>query len=218
MRHQASSHNFLSVIFGILRQFWIGICGRNFSRRKFFDRKKSENFWSKKIWSKFLVGRKYFLIGFFFIEIFDEIFFRPNIFFDRKIFLVEKNFIENFDEKNPIKKYFRSTKNFDQIFFDPISFSTKNYFRQNVFGFFVDEKIFDQKIWLPIPMANFPKIPKIILRTASDHFKNTNSTHEKKVPFSPTKCCLGTLSLVVPLCSNPPLLLTQSCNNYFCYQ
>ena len=52
--HQASSHNFLSVIFGILRKFGIGICGRKFSRRKKFDRKKfdrkinknkSVNFW-----------------------------------------------------------------------------------------------------------------------------------------------------------------------------
>ena len=28
-----------------------------------------------------------------------------------------------------------------------------------------------KKIWLPIPMGNFPKIPKITLRTACEHFK-----------------------------------------------
>ena len=54
----SSSHDFLSVIFGILRKFRIGIglrnfCGRKIFRRKNminnFDRKKigRENFWSK---------------------------------------------------------------------------------------------------------------------------------------------------------------------------
>ena len=32
-------------------------------------------------------------------------------------------------------------------------------------------------------LKHFPRIPKIILRTASDHFKNTNSAHEKTVTF-----------------------------------
>ena len=59
LRHQASSHNFLSVIFGILRQFWIGICGRNFSRRKCFDRKKNPKTFGRKFFGRnFLVGRK----------------------------------------------------------------------------------------------------------------------------------------------------------------
>ena len=38
MEDQASSHNFLSMIFGIFGIFWVEICGRKTVRRKFFDR------------------------------------------------------------------------------------------------------------------------------------------------------------------------------------
>ena len=51
--HQASSHNFLSVIFGILRKFRIGICGRNFFRRFFWSKKfDRKNSFQKKIGEK----------------------------------------------------------------------------------------------------------------------------------------------------------------------
>ena len=49
LRHQASSYNFLSVIFGILGIFWIGICGRKMFRRKTFGRK---NFDRKIVFQK----------------------------------------------------------------------------------------------------------------------------------------------------------------------
>ena len=78
-----------------------------------------------------------------------------------------------------IKNIFRPTKNFDQMFF-----------RQKFSDFF-RRKIFDQKIFgSHIPIPNDPKIPKITLRTAYDHYKNTNSAHEKKLLFSPSICNL----------------------------
>ena len=92
----------------------------------------------------------------------------------------------------------KKSENFWSKFFwdQKISIFSRNFFRWKIFrpNFF----------WVPIPIPNFPKIPKITLRTACDHFKNTNSTHEKKVPFFSVKCCLGTLSLVDPLYSNRP--------------
>ena len=75
-------------------------------------------------------------------------------------------------KKNPTKKYFRPTKNFGQLFF-----------RQNFSDFF-RRKFFDQYVFgSPIPIPNDPKIPKITLRTAYGHYKNTNSAHEKKLFF-----------------------------------
>ena len=45
LRHQASSHNILSVIFGILRKFCLGICSYFFTIGKMFVEKKLiENF------------------------------------------------------------------------------------------------------------------------------------------------------------------------------
>ena len=100
------------------------------------------------------------------------IFFRPKIFFDRKIFFGRKKIIENFDEKKSDQKYFRPTKNFDHFFFDK---SFRIFFRR---------KFFDQYFFgSPIPIPNDPKIPKITLRTAYGHYKNTNSAHEKKTTF-----------------------------------
>ena len=47
---------------------------------------------------------------------------------------------------------------------------------------FFDEKIFDNFFFrVSISIPNFPKIPKITLRTACDHYKNTNNAHEIKV-------------------------------------
>ena len=72
-------------------------------------------------------------------------------------------------KKNPIKKYFRPTKIFDQKNFDQ-KFS--DFFRRKIFR----PKFFGSLI----PIPNFPKIPKIVLRTACDHFKNTKTLPEDK--------------------------------------
>ena len=51
-RVQAPSHNFLSVIFGILGKFGIGIGDpKNFGRKN-FRRKKSENFLVENFWDQ----------------------------------------------------------------------------------------------------------------------------------------------------------------------
>ena len=63
-----------------------------------------------------------------------------------------------------IKTYFRSIKNFDQKNFD-----------QKFSDFFRRKKIRPEIFGLPIPIPISPKIPKITLRTACDHFKNTNN-------------------------------------------
>ena len=117
---QASSHDFISAIFGFLGKFGMDIG----EPKMFWSKKKS----LKKSWSKKKIGRKIFwakknLVDIFFIEIFDE-FFSINFFFDRKIFLIEQNFIENVDEKNFDQKLFSTNKKIRQNF------------RPKVFGFF----------------------------------------------------------------------------------
>ena len=63
--------------------------------------------------------------------------------------------------------FFSIEKNRPQkIFFDQLFFSTKMFL-----NFFRRKKLSMKKIWLPIPMGNFPKIPKITLITACKHFK-----------------------------------------------
>ena len=63
----------------------------------------------------------------------------------------------------------------------------KNIIDENVLSKILWSNFFSIKFfWSPIPILNFPKIPKITLRTACDHFKNTNSAHEKKTVFFPT--------------------------------
>ena len=54
MEDQASSNNFLSVIFGILGICLIEIYGRKKNRRKFFDRKyfRLKKYFSKNIFSR----------------------------------------------------------------------------------------------------------------------------------------------------------------------
>ena len=49
------------------------------------------------------------------------------------------------------------------------------FFDQNVFEFFRRKKLSMKQIWLPIPMRNFPKIPKITLRTACEHLKKVRA-------------------------------------------
>ena len=56
--------------------------------------------------------------------------------------------------------------------------------RPKVFGFFFRRKIVRQNFFgSPISIPNDPKIPKITLRTACDHYKITKSEHEKKEFF-----------------------------------
>ena len=64
--------------------------------------------------------------------------------------------MKKFRPKNIFDQQKKSTKKcFDQKFPD---FFRRKFFRPEIFG-------------LPIPIPNFPKIPKITLRTACDHFK-----------------------------------------------
>ena len=75
---------------------------------------------------------------------------------------------------------------FDQIFFDQLffrskkvrfkkHFSSKNIFRQKCFGIFRRQKNPIGNFWLPIPIPNFPKIPKITLRKPCDKAKDTKN-------------------------------------------
>ena len=61
-RLQASSHNFLSAIFGILGKFGIEIGNPPKNGRKIVRRKKSENFWSDFFGRIFLLVENIFLI------------------------------------------------------------------------------------------------------------------------------------------------------------
>ena len=65
-----------------------------------------------------------------------------------------------------VEFFFRSKKIDPKNIFQPTFFSTKMFW-----NFFRRKKLSMKKIWLPIPMGNFPKIPKITLRTACEHFK-----------------------------------------------
>ena len=86
----ASSHDFLSMIFGILGKFGIEIGDENFFGRKIFV-----DFFSQKRLSKFF-GRKIFLIEkiFFDQKIFGQRFFQPKFFsinfFFEKLFFEKK--------------------------------------------------------------------------------------------------------------------------------
>ena len=115
---QASSHNFLSVIFGIFGKIWIGICERKKNRRKFFI----EIFFDRKTKSKTFGRKKYRL--------------KKNVenIFRSKKKVIEKHFRRLFFSVN----FFFSIDFFRSIFFRPIVFS--KYFFEKVFGNF--EKIF----------------------------------------------------------------------------
>ena len=131
-------------------------------------KKSSENFWSK-----FFLGPTFF------------------DFCPKKISLKKSMKIQNFEISKKIggKSKFQ---NFEiSLTFSTKHFSGKNrkflvpiFFRWDVFGFF-RRFFFRQKfLGLPIPIPNDPKIPKITLRTACNHYKNTNSAHEKIIaPF-----------------------------------
>ena len=130
------------------------------------------------------------IFGKFGIDIGEQKYFSANI-FDRKNFRSKKK-SKMFGRKN-----FRSKK----IDFFRDFFRSKYFFDQTFSGFFFDRffsiKMFDlffrtffSTIFFlhfflgsPISIPNFPKIPKITLRTACDHYKITNSAHEEKVTF-----------------------------------
>ena len=94
-------------------------------------------------------------------------------FWDQKFSIFcRKKIIEHFGEKKSDQKYFRPTKNFDHFLFDK---SFRIFFRRKM----IDHYFFGS----PISIPNDPKIPKITLRTACDHYKNTNNAHEIKIPL-----------------------------------
>ena len=80
--------------------------------------------------------------------------------------MVEKKIIENFDEKKSDQKIFSTNQKISTNTFFDQKFS--DYFRTNFFG-------------SPIPIPNFPKNPKIILRTPCDDSKETKT---QKKPFA----------------------------------
>ena len=87
--------------------------------------------------------------------------------FSSKIFWDQQFSIEHFFDQNFGRpKIF--DKNFSTFCFD--IFFRRKFFRQFFFG-------------SPISIPNDPKIPKIILRTTCDHYKNTNIAFEKKTTF-----------------------------------
>ena len=105
----------------------------------------------------------------------------------------KKNHRKLFDRKKNISKKSRknwSSKNFQQIFFRSEIFSIKilvdqkcssKIFSTVCFDFFSIKNVRPIFFGSPISIPNFPKIPKITLRTLCDRSKNTNSTHEEKV-------------------------------------
>ena len=161
----------------------------------FVLRKKNRSniFWTKqKSWSKnidrFFLSVENFLVDFFWT--------RKN-FRPKKISVEKKKLIEKKVGRKKIdRKQIIENQSFFDVFFSIKKFATnffssknvsiqKIFFDKNVLGFFSTKNCRIKKCWLPIPIRNFPKIPKIILRTACDHYKNTNNAHEKKLPF----CC-----------------------------
>ena len=138
------SHAVLSTIFGILGKCGIGISDPKKLGEKFFVEKKIRQLLvEKKNWSKLLVGRKYFLIGFFSSK-FSMNFFRSKIFFDRKIFLIEKNHWKFRWKKSTI------------FFFDQQKISTKKL-STNSFRIFFDEKKSPRSFWVTYSDPKFPQ-------------------------------------------------------------
>ena len=144
-----ASHDFLSMIFGILGKFGIGIGDQKYFCRKIFV----ENVFRKKCRKKMLVENMTFLKK---IEI-------------SKILKIEMLKFSKF----PILRFSKFSK---FRFFQKCHFST-NFFFDIFFEHFFDENVFRQKyFWTPIPIPNFTKIPKNTLRRAWDHFKSTKET------------------------------------------
>ena len=130
-----SSHNFLSMIFGIFGKFGIEICERKKNRRCFFHRKKNDrtnrkNFGRKKNRSKKkLIEKKSHRTKFRSLFFSTEKYFRPNNFstekyfrpkFFRSIFFRPKFFDFVFRSKH------FSMKNFRRFFFS-FTYSDPNF-------------------------------------------------------------------------------------------
>ena len=105
--------------------------------------------------------------------------------------------IQNFGELTKIEKMvFRNSEfsqTFQRFFLEKIDFFVPIFFDQKCSDFFRRKIVRPIFFRVPISIPNFPKIPKIILRTACDRSKNTNSTHEEKV------------SLFFPILTSDPL-------------
>ena len=137
------------------------------------------------------------MIRFFLSNIFSSIFFFKKDVPGKKV--VEKNFDRKnifwpkmfFDRKNKVNKvihFFFRSKIFSikKYFFDQNMFRPLFFFGTSFLIFFFRRKNFRQTIFgSPIPIPNFPKIPKIILRTACDRSKYTKNTHGENVSDFP---------------------------------
>ena len=174
------------MIFGILGPFGIEIGDPIFLSKIFSSKKKSEHFWSK-------------------------------IFWDQKISIfVRKKIVEKVNENSKFRNFenFSKFQNFEfSLTFSSKFFSGKNrkclvpiFFSTKSFRIFFDDFFSTKKIGSHISIPNDPKIPKITLRTACDHYKITNSEHEKKVRFfSPILPSWGVpiswiLCIIMPVC------------------
>ena len=147
---------------------------------KIWDR----NRYSKKNWSKTFSSKK---IRKLLVEkIFGTTIFR---FFVEKKSLKKSMKIQNFEISGENRKIFEISKflNFHWFFQrkkvrTKIDFFGPKMFFDQKFSDFFRRNIFRHKIsGSPISIPNDPKITKITLRTACDHYKNTNNARDKKV-------------------------------------
>ena len=186
-----------------------------FSKRDFWNLGK---FWDRNRWTKIFLLNKFrrknpktFWSNFFWdqhFSIFDRFFFRWESQWKFKISKFRKIFEKNQNFEILNFHWFFQRKNFRQkieIFWSQKKNSTKS------FRIFVRRKIFRQFFsGLPISIPNDPKIPKITLRTACDHYKITNSEHEEKVSdFPPILTSWGVpiswiLCVTLVICWLPP--------------
>ena len=120
--------------------------------------------------------------------------------------------IQNFEISKIFRTFFEISKFWIFIDFFNDFFSTKNrkmlvpkkHFDQKCSDFFRRKMFRPIFFRVPISIPNFPKIPKIILRTACDRSKYTKNAHEKKLGFFLNIAILPRLygsNFVDPLCS-----------------
>ena len=104
-----------------------------------------------------------------------------------------KNFHEKGDENSKFQNFvfFEKSKfwnfefplTFSSIFRAKIEIVCPKKIDQNFPDFFRWKNVRRKKIGSSISIPNDPKIPKIILRSACDHYKIMNREHEEKVTF-----------------------------------
>ena len=148
---------------------------------KIWDR----NRYSKKIWSKNCSSKKN-----------RKRLVEKNFGTKKFRFLVERLFVEKVNDnskfwdfekiskKIEISKFWIFIGFFIGLFRQKIEIVWSKMFSTKRFRVFFRRFVFRQKYFrVPISIPNFPKIPKITLRTACDHLKNTNSAHEKNRLF-----------------------------------